>query len=67
MNNTKKALKADFFPFFLCALCVGLWRVQVEHMVTHLKAHSQTSVDFQSAVKFLQMGKVRVYFHISTC
>ena len=44
---------------YVCmCVCVGLWRVQVEHVVTHLKAHSQTSTEFQSAIGSPQLGKV---------
>ena len=36
----------------------GLWRMQVEHVLSHLKAHALGSPDFQNSMGSPQIGKV---------
>jgi len=40
----------------------GLWRMQVEHVCSHLKAYALSSPDFQSSMGNPQMGKVGMYY-----
>lgn len=36
----------------------GLWRMQLEHLVAHVKAYTRNNVDFQKAVGEPRMGKL---------
>ena len=38
----------------------GFWRMQVEHLCSHLRAYSQGSVDFQNSIGSAQIGKVKI-------
>ena len=42
----------------------GLWRAQLDHIITHLKAHATSSHEFQDSIGYYQLGKVsdKLYF-----
>ena len=47
----------------------GLWRAQLDHIITHLKAHATSSHEFQDSIGYYQLGKVsdKLYFCHSLC
>ncbi|XP_019864273.1 PREDICTED: double zinc ribbon and ankyrin repeat-containing protein 1-like isoform X1 [Amphimedon queenslandica] len=36
----------------------GMWRAQLDHIITHLKAHAASSFDFQDTIGFCRLGKL---------
>ena len=53
-------VKVGMSSLYMYVLPQGLWRMQVEHACSHLKAYALSSPDFQSSMGNPQMGKVGI-------
>ena len=59
VEDCQAHLKNQIFMYIsLCCLHAGLWRMQIDHVCSHLKAHSQCSPDFQEEIGQKEIGKV---------